>query len=202
MLTEIIVVGAGGHTRSLLTLVDKSVYTLVGIYDDNFLGDERIIDFPVLGKIKDMPEGIKIVLSIGDNNKRAEMYNNYRQRILQSNLIHKSAILETHTSIGNSNQIFAKVVINAGAKIGQNNIINTGCILEHEVMTGSHNHISVNSTICGRVKIGNNCFIGAGAVIIDKLTICDNVIIGANSVVINNISESGVYVGNPARRIR
>jgi len=202
MTTNIVVIGAGGHTRSLLTLINKSVYTLVGIYDDNFQKNEKINDIMVLGRIKDIPEGIKIVLSIGDNKKRTEMYKIFKKRVLKSNLIHSSAVVETYTSLGNSNQIFANAVINAGAKIEQNNIINTGCILEHEVIIGSHNHISVNSTICGRVKIGNNCFIGAGTVIIDKLTICDNVLIGANSVVIKNISESGVYVGNPARRIK
>jgi len=74
--------------------------------------------------------------------------------------------------------------------------------LEHETEVGDHNHISVNATLCGRVKLGNLCFIGAGSVVIDKIKICDNVVLGANSVVIEDITEPGVYVGNPARKIK
>ena len=49
--------------------------------------------------------------------------------------------------------------------------------------------------------IGNNVSIGTNATIL-PIKICDNVVIGAGSVVTKDITESGVYVGNPARRIR
>nr|HQU73633.1 N-acetyltransferase [Calditrichia bacterium] len=32
--------------------------------------------------------------------------------------------------------------------------------------------------------------------------ICDNVVIGAGSVVTRDITEPGIYAGNPARKIR
>ncbi len=49
--------------------------------------------------------------------------------------------------------------------------------------------------------IGNHVSIGSNATIL-PVQIVDNVVIGAGSVVTKNISESGVYVGNPARKIR
>jgi UDP-N-acetylbacillosamine N-acetyltransferase len=42
----------------------------------------------------------------------------------------------------------------------------------------------------------------SGSVLIDKISVCDDVIIGAGSVVIKNITESGTYVGNPARKVK
>jgi len=50
-------------------------------------------------------------------------------------------------------------------------------------------------------QIGNNVSIGSNATIL-PISICDNAVIGAGSVVTKNIDEPGVYVGNPAKKLR
>lgn len=50
-------------------------------------------------------------------------------------------------------------------------------------------------------KIGSNVSIGSNATIL-PVEITDNVVIGAGAVVSQDITQSGVYGGNPARRIR
>jgi acetyltransferase-like isoleucine patch superfamily enzyme len=47
-------------------------------------------------------------------------------------------------------------------------------------------------------KIGNDVSIGTNATIL-PVTICDRAVIGAGAVVTKNITEPGIYVGNPAR---
>ena len=49
-------------------------------------------------------------------------------------------------------------------------------------------------------KIGNNVSIGCNSTIL-PVRICDNVVIGAGSVVTKDISVSGKYAGNPAKKI-
>lgn len=49
--------------------------------------------------------------------------------------------------------------------------------------------------------IGNHVSIGSNATIL-PVRICDRVVIGAGSVVTKDITESGIYVGNPAQRLR
>jgi acetyltransferase-like isoleucine patch superfamily enzyme len=49
--------------------------------------------------------------------------------------------------------------------------------------------------------IGNNVSIGSNATIL-PVSICNNVVIGAGAVVTQDITESGVYAGNPARFIK
>lgn len=49
--------------------------------------------------------------------------------------------------------------------------------------------------------IGNHVSIGSNATIL-AVTICDNVVIGAGAVVTRNITEPGIYAGNPARKMR
>lgn len=58
-----------------------------------------------------------------------------------------------------------------------------------------------DQTLWKSTCIGNRVSIGSNATIL-PVTICDDVVIGAGSVVTRNISESGIYAGNPARRLR
>jgi acetyltransferase-like isoleucine patch superfamily enzyme len=50
-------------------------------------------------------------------------------------------------------------------------------------------------------KIGNHVSIGSNATIL-PVEICDYAVIGAGAVVTKNISQPGVYAGNPARLLR
>ena len=47
-------------------------------------------------------------------------------------------------------------------------------------------------------QIGNGVSIGTNATIL-PVSICDRVVVGAGAVVTKDITESGTYVGNPAR---
>ena len=201
---DICIVGAGGHTRTLINIINLAKIKIRGIYDDNRKTDciETILGYQILGGVKDIPEGFNLVLAVGNNIHREKLYKDFEDRVLRANLQHASATIEKESIIGKSNQILANVYINTCVRIGNNNILNTGCIIEHEVNLGSHNHISVGSILCGRASIGDRCFIGAGSVVIDKIGICSDVIIGANSTVIDNIAESGTYAGSPVRKIK
>jgi UDP-N-acetylbacillosamine N-acetyltransferase len=201
---DICILGAGGHTRSILSLFDPELYEIHGIFDDSYTSEveESIMNVKVIGNYSDVPSDMKKVLSIGDNKKRKSLFMKFEDDILLNNLIHKTSVVEENVILGNSNQLLANVYINSCANIGSNNIINSGCIIEHETKIGSHNHISVGSILCGRVEVGDSCFIGAGSVIKDNVKIGSEIIIGANSTVIHNITEPGTYVGNPVRIIK
>ena len=58
-----------------------------------------------------------------------------------------------------------------------------------------------NKDLWKSTSIGNRVSIGSNATIL-PINICDNVVIGAGSVVTKKITESGVYVGNPAIKIK
>lgn len=197
-------IGSGGHSRSVMNIIDRNLYEILGIYDNSFDPSlkEEILGVQIIGTLDHIPGTIKLVLSVGNNVYRKELFYKFNNMILDENLIHRSSISENQVQIGKSNQIFANTYINSESKVGDNNIINTGCILEHEAQIGSHNHISVGSILCGRVIVGDECFIGAGSVIVDNIKICNSVIIGANSTVIRDITEPGIYVGNPVNKIK
>lgn len=58
-----------------------------------------------------------------------------------------------------------------------------------------------NHDLWRSTNIGNSVSVGTNATIL-PVSICDKVVIGAGAVVTKNITESGIYVGNPARLLR
>jgi acetyltransferase-like isoleucine patch superfamily enzyme len=50
-------------------------------------------------------------------------------------------------------------------------------------------------------RIGNRVSVGSNATIL-PVTICDGTVIGAGSVVTKNITQPGIYAGNPAVKLR
>lgn len=52
-----------------------------------------------------------------------------------------------------------------------------------------------------KTNIGNHVSIGSNATIL-PVNICDGVVIAAGAVVTKNITEIGIYAGNPAKKLR
>ena len=58
-----------------------------------------------------------------------------------------------------------------------------------------------NRALWRSTKVGNHVSIGTNATIL-PVSICDHVVIGAGAVVTKDITEPGIYAGNPARLLR
>lgn len=195
-------VGAGGHTRSLMSALEGMGISILGIYDDAYNEGEKINGYPLIGSLDAIKNNDILVLSTGDNARREALYKIYASQVLEKNIIHPLARIEKYASLGKSNQILAFAFINNNVRIGDNNLINTRAIIEHETYIGNYCHIAVGAILCGRVRVSDRCFIGAGAVIIDNIRLGHDVVVGASAVVVHDLLEPGVYIGNPARKIK
>ena len=195
------IVGAGGHTRTLINILELRSIQIDGIYDEVMRAEgETILGYPVK-LLSELPNEAAVIISKGDVEGKVNYSNLYSNRIVEENLIHPKATIES-TLLGIANQISSNCYITPTAKIGSHNVIYSGTMIEHESIMGDFNIITVNVSICGRSKIGNSCFIGAGAVILPNVSICDQVVIGAGAVVTKDITTPGTYVGTPAKLIR
>lgn len=58
-----------------------------------------------------------------------------------------------------------------------------------------------NATKWEPTTLGDRVFVGSNATIL-PVSICSDVVVGAGSVVTKNITEPGIYAGNPAKLIR
>jgi acetyltransferase-like isoleucine patch superfamily enzyme len=58
-----------------------------------------------------------------------------------------------------------------------------------------------DTSLWKRTDVGDRVSLGTNATIL-PVSICDDVVVGAGAVVTRDITEPGIYVGNPARRLR
>ena len=121
-------------------------------------------------------------------------------------------------SIGDNTFIGPFVEIQRGAKIGQNCRVQSHAFICDLVTVGddcfiSHGAKFVNDpfSVGGPARgdrskykvtvIGNHVCIGTNATVL-PVNICDHVVVGAGAVVTKDITEPGIYAGNPAKQIR
>jgi acetyltransferase-like isoleucine patch superfamily enzyme len=93
-------------------------------------------------------------------------------------------------------------VINIGATLGRGAIVNTNSTIEHDVELADWVHVAPGATVSGGVTVGRFSMIGAGATVIEGIKIAARCMVGAGATVVDDLTEPGVYVGSPARRIR
>lgn len=204
MSKEIVIIGASGHGKVIADIVASSGNIVKGFLDDdNDIQEKEIIGFPVLGKIADYVnyKECEFVIAIGNPYVREKIANELPVKWYTA--IHPNAIIsKLDVEIGEGTVIMANAVVNPSAKIGKHCIINTGAIVEHDNILDDYVHLSPNVTLAGIVKVGKSTHIGAGSCTKQVLNIASDCVVGAGSVIVRDITESGTYVGVPARKIK
>jgi len=195
--------------RVVISIIQKTnKYEIVGYVDQKDKG--LILGVPYLGNDDDFVESFKsnieaVVLGVGQIKTpklRKAIVNKYKGAGFKfSTIISPDSIVNKEVQIGNGTVVMDGVVINTETEIGKYSIINTNSTIEHDCKIGDYVHIAPGVTMSGEVKIDNNCLIGVGSTIIQGISIISNVVLGAGSIVHKDVTESGVYVGNPLRKI-
>lgn len=205
MKKKLIIIGASGHGKvvaDIAELINK--WDIIEFLDDNE-SIKRISSYKVIGTsdiAKDYISKADIFIAIGNNKIRKS----FVEKLISKGasiptLIHPNAVIGSEVSIGIGSVVMAGVVVNTSVSIGKACIVNTSSSIDHDCIISSFTHISPGVNIAGAVKIGNETWIGTGAKITNNIEVCENVVIGAGAVVIRDITESGTYVGVPARKL-
>jgi sugar O-acyltransferase (sialic acid O-acetyltransferase NeuD family) len=209
VIRQAIIIGTGGHCRAILSVLTAlGKHEMMGIVDlaKPSVG-EVIMGVPVIGSSNYLEEihgreDIDVFLAIGDNVLRLTWWQKVGDlNLAMPNLISPNAIVDSHAQLGNANVVCARAFIGPEVVLGDNNLVNTAAVLEHEVRIGSNCHLAPSSTVSGRSQIGDDCFVGAGATVINYVEVTAGVTIGAGATVIRSITDSGVYVGTPVRKV-
>ena len=193
---EIIIIGAGGHSRVIEDIIIQSGDVVYGFLDDDLTKSN------VIGKVEDCVkyEDKFFVIGIGDNESRKRICNKYAN-LKYYTAIHPKAVVSKSAFIGCGTVVMANAVINPHANIGKHCIINTASIVEHDDILADFVHISPNATLCGGVNVGECTHIGAAAVVKNNISITSSCVVGVGAAVVKNIEKNGVYIGVPAKKI-
>lgn len=139
-------------------------------------------------------------VKFGKNVKIVEPLNIYCCEIGDNSFIGPFVEIQKDVKIGKNCKIQSHSFICELVTIGDNSVIAHGVMFINDLFaTGGPANGDKN--LWKNTIIGNNVSIGSNATIL-PVKICSNVVIGAGSVVTKNITEPGVYAGNPAEKIR
>ncbi len=136
----------------------------------------------------------------GENVKVVEPLNIYGCEIGDNTFIGPFVEIQKDVKIGKNCKVQSHSFICELVTIGDNTVIAHGVMFINDLFaTGGPANGDKN--LWKSTTIGSSVSIGSNATIL-PVSICDNVVIGAGSVVTRDIQESGIYVGNPAKKIR
>ena len=206
MKRPLILIGGGGHCKSVIEVAESAGYEIKGILDmPDEVGKEVLSGHKVIGTDDEIPQYVEecdFVITVGFIKNpaiRIKLYNKVKAaggRL--ATIIASTAHVSKYAELGEGTVIMHQAFVNAGAKIGDNCIINTFVNIEHDAEVGNQCHISTGTMVNGECKIGENCFIGSQSVCANCIEIASDIIVGAGSVVRKSIRVKGIYAGNPA----
>lgn len=212
MKDKAIIIGAGGHARSIADILfQNNEYEIVGCIDRLFGVQDYVEGFPeipiigndnMISEVYNKGVGCAIV-ALGNNRLRKKLYNNILSIGYKPiNAISKYAHISSRAVVGQGVCVMAGASINVNARIGNNCIINTNCSIDHDCDVQDHCHIAPGVAMSGTVFVGELTQIGTGACVIDGINIGKQSFVGAGSVVVNDIPNGVLAYGVPARIIK
>lgn len=209
-MAEIVVIGGGGHGKVLISLLKKLRWEIIGYTDEQdrgvILGAPYLGDDGVLPGLLSTHQHCSAVVGLGKidaSAARAQLHREIRALGFDSPVVvSPRAVVNEEVELGAGTAVLDGAVVNSGTVAGGHCILNTNSTVEHDCRLGENVHIAPGATVSGGVMIGDDCMIGAGATLVQAVTVCPGSLIGAGSTVVADIDIPGVYVGNPARRIR
>jgi UDP-perosamine 4-acetyltransferase len=208
MKKPIIVLGAGGHAKVLISSLLLDNFEVVGILDndENKIG-QQVLGISVIGNDEaiekyscdsiELVNGVGSVKSTALRKKIFELFKNKGYTF--TSVIHPSAIVAFGVKLGEGVQIMAGAVVQAGVCLGNNVIINTKASVDHDCFIENNVHIAPGATLSGEVYVGDGTHLGTGAIVKQGVRIGKNCVIGAGALALKDIPDNETAIGNPAR---
>lgn len=207
-MTDIVIVGAGGHARVIADTIRLSGrFHVRGFIDqiDPQRKGSAFEDSLVLGGneiLADLlQQGVRhAVVAFGDNRARERVAAELAQLGFQFPvLIHPAAVVAKSVELGDGTVVFAGAVINPATKIGSHVIINTSATVDHDCLLGSAVHIGPGVHLAGGVSVGDRALVAVGAAVKPGVQIGRDATVGVGAAVISDVEAGSVVAGVPAR---
>ncbi len=206
---NIIIVGASGFGREMLWYLEEinsysPMWNIRGFIDDNPNAlDNFDCDYRVIGSIKDWQPSKDEVFAC------ALAFPDIKEKVVKmlvargakfATIIHPTARINNHSSIGEGSVITPNSVISDNARIGRFCSI-LGSNIAHDASVDDFSTLSGKCALNGHVQVGKNVYMGCGVIVAPSKKIGNYAKIGIGSIVVTNVKSRTTVFGNPAKKI-
>lgn len=208
-MNPLIILGAGGHARVLLSLIQAAGLNVLGVCAPELV--EQGIDswrgVPVLNLTDDNlaafpPEDVALVNGVGNQAGRQALFEKFKaQGYYFPVLTHPHTCIDPTVKLGEGTQVMAGAVIQVDTCIGNNVIINTQASVDHDCIIEDHVHIAPGAVLCGHVHVKKGAFIASGASVVIGIQIGAYAIAGAGVSIVRDVEAGCIMLPASVRTI-
>lgn len=207
MSRPILIVGAGGHGRETLGIVDAldTEWEFLGFVDDGPGVPERLerLHAEIIGDIDSLRTGwadAAHVIAIGSGGLRRRLDARLsawgREAVA---LVHPRATLGADVELGPGVVVAAGAHLTTNVRLGRHVHVNVGAVVSHDCRVGAYSTLSPGVYLNGEVTVGDEVFLGTGAIVTPGCHLGDGARVGAGAVVLGDVPAGVTAVGVPAR---
>jgi len=204
MSADIVIVGAGGHGRETLDIVEASggEWRFAGFVDDGEVHADRLerrgASVVALDQLD--PETVRYVIGIGDPAARREVDGRMTEAGFEAAvLVHPGATIGGDVTLAEGVVIAAGSHVTTNVAIGRHSQLNVGACVSHDCEVGGFVTLSPGVYINGECEIGDGAFFGTGAIVTPRTRVGAGAKIGAGAVVLSDVPDGATVIGVPAR---
>jgi sugar O-acyltransferase (sialic acid O-acetyltransferase NeuD family) len=203
-----VIVGAGGHGREVLDVVEamnqrESAFEVLGFLDDTSDGGDVLArrGVGVVGTVADLASAeADYLVAIGSPEVRRRVDSIAAQWGLRAAIaVHPSATIGSDIVLGPGSVVTAGVRLTTNIRLGRHVHLNVNATVSHDCRLDDYVTVNPGARACGNVTLGEGVTLGAGATVIPGRTVGAWTVVGAGAVVVHDLPARVTAVGVPAR---
>jgi len=203
---KLCIFGIGGFGREVLNCFiegkESSNYEVASevifmVSDAHFI-EREMMGIEVIPQSSFSPDLYEVVVAIADPIAREKIVESLPNETKFGKVIHPSAQISRWVNIGEGSIITAGCIVTVNVKIGKHAQLNLQTSVGHDSIIGDYFTTAPGARINGNSCIGHSVYVGSNATLRQGINVCNNALIGMGAVVVKDITEKGVYIGNPA----
>lgn len=173
-----LILGAGGHGRSVADAIAANGDYVVGFLDDGQPVGTLVNGTPVLGALSlaweldrlfaasDQAPPDQVVVAIGNPPLRQTWQQVLEQVAIPLGVVlHPRASVSATAQIGLGSVVLAGAVVNANASLHAGVLVNSGAVVDHDATCGPYSQLAVNAAMAGGSRLAPLAFLRPGEVL-------------------------------------